>query len=169
MKSLIELSKMIDESRDELHLAIKNGEPGDEILKKSVALDEVIAEYIKAERYFITEREKIINLQGKIINAPFKDEIIDQIKCEVLKRYEGITRKELEHFSTNVYIYAVLFANNVDKLKAGAILHNLNYLYAEQWQEDGIVQDTVINEPTTDYLKSIHKKYLEIIKEKLKQ
>lgn len=167
MKSLIELGKMIDESRDELHLAIKNGEPGDEILKKSVALDDVIAEYIKAERYFITEREKIIDRQREIIDAPFKDEVIDQIKCEVLKRYEGITSKELEHFSTNVYIYSVLFAHNVDKLKVGAILNNLNCLYAEKWQEDGIVQDSVINEVTSDYLKKIHKKYLEIIKEKL--
>lgn len=167
MKSLIELGKLMDESRDKLNLAIKNNESKDEILKKSVELDEIIAEYINAEHYFETEKEKIINRQGDIINAPFKDEIIDQIKCDVLKRYKGITSKELEHFSTNVYIYAVLFAHNVDKLKVGAILNNLNCLYVEKWQEDGIVKDTVINEATTDYFKSIHKKYLEIIKEKL--
>jgi len=167
MKSLVELQNSIDLHREILHLSIKGEEPKEIILQKSKELDNVIAEYIKAERYFITEREKIIDRQRKFIDAPFKDEVIDQIKCEVLKRYEGITSKELEHFSTNVYIYSVLFAHNVDKLKVGAILNNLNCLYVEKWQEDGIVKDNVINEVTPDYLKKIHKKYLKIIKEKL--
>lgn len=167
MKSLIELGKLIDESRDELHLAIENNEPGDEILKKSVALDDVIAEYIRAERYFKTEREKTINLYADIINTPFKDEVIDQIKCDVLKRYANVSKKELEHFSTNVYIYAVLFANNIHKYKVVAVINNLNCLYAEAWQEDGIVRDSVIHEKTTDYYKALNKKYLEIVKEKL--
>ena len=128
--------------------AIKNNVDVLGITDHEFSISERIDEYIKAERYFATEREKIIDRQRKIIDAPFKDEIIDQIKCEVLKRYEGITSKELEHFSTNVYIYAILFAHNVDKLKVGAILNNLNCLYVEKWQEDGIVKDNVINEVT---------------------
>lgn len=167
MKSLIELQKIIAEKRDVLNLSVKNNEPEDVLYKKSVAVDEAIAEYIKAEQYFKTEREKIINLHGDIINTPFKDEVIEQIKGEVSQRYANITEKELEHFSTNVYIYAVLFANNIHKFKVVAVLNNLNCLYAEAWQEDGIVQDSVIKEETTDYYKAINKKYLEIIKEKL--
>lgn len=167
MKSLIELQNSINLHRDILHLSIKGNEPGDVVLEKSKALDEVIAEYIRAERYFKTEREKIINLHADIINTPFKDEVLDQIKCDVLKRYAGITSKELEHFSSNVYINAVLFANNVHKFKVVAVINNLNCLYAEAWQEDGIVKDSVIKEETTDYLKAINKKYLEIVKEKL--
>lgn len=167
MKSLIELQKIIAEKRELLNLAIMNNETQDILYQKSVAVDDVIAEYINAERYFKTEREKIINLHADIINTPFKDEVIDQIKSDVLKRYANISQKELEHFSTNVYIYAVMFANNIHKFKVVAVLNNLNCLYAEAWQEDGIVRDSVINEKTTDYYKAINKKYLEIVKEKL--
>lgn len=167
MKSLIELQKNIAEKRELLNLAIMNNETQDILYQKSVAVDDVIAEYINAERYFKTEREKIINLHADIINTPFKDEVIDQIKSDVLKRYANISQKELEHFSTNVYIYAVMFANNIHKFKVVAVLNNLNCLYAEAWQEDGIVRDSVINEKTTDYYKAINKKYLEIVKEKL--
>ena len=167
MRSLKELQKIIAEKRDSLNLAIKNNESQDVLYQKSVAVDDVIAEYINAEQYFKAEREKIINLHADVINTPFKDEVIDQIRTDVIKRYPNISEKELTHFSTNVYIYAVMFANNIHKFKVVAVLNNLNCLYAETWQEDGIVRDSVINEKTTDYYKSINKKYLEIVKEKL--
>ena len=41
-------------------------------------------------QYYKAEREKIINLHGDIINTPFKDEIINQIESDVLKRYPNV-------------------------------------------------------------------------------
>ena len=84
------------------------------------------------------------------------------------KMYPNISRKELKHFSTNVYIYAILIANNVDKFKLVAVINNLNCIYAEEWQEDGVVQDSLIHEVNTDFYRALNKKYLEIVKEKLK-
>lgn len=167
MKSLIELQKNIDEKKKILNLSVENDEPQDVLYKKSVDTDKAIAEYMKAVQYYREEREKIINLHGDIINTPFKDEVIKQIETDVLKRYPNISRKELKHFSSNVYIYAILIANNVDKFKLVAVINNLNCIYAEEWQEDGIVQDSVIHEINTDFYKALNKKYLEIVKEKL--
>lgn len=167
MKSLIELQKNIDEKKKILNLSVENDESQDVLYQKSVDTDEAIAEYMKAVQYYKEEREKIINLHGDIINTPFKDEIIKQIETDVLKRYPNISRKEIKHFSSNVYIYAILIANNVDKFKLVAVINNLNCIYAEEWQEDGIVQDSVIHEINTDFYKALNKKYLEIVKEKL--
>lgn len=168
MKSLIELRKNIDEKKNILNLSVENDEPQDVLYQKSVDTDEAIAEYMKAVQYYKAEREKIINLHGNIINTPFKNEIINQIENDVLKRYPNISRKELKHFSTNVYIYAILIANNVDKFKLVAVINNLNCIYAEEWQENGIVQNSVIHEVNTDFYRALNKKYLEIVKEKLK-
>lgn len=104
MKSLIELQKNIDEKKKILNLSVENDEPQDVLYQKSIDTDEAIAEYMKAVQYYKAEREKIINLHGDIINTPFKDEIINQIESDVLKRYPNISRKELKHFSTNIYI-----------------------------------------------------------------
>lgn len=168
MKSLIELQKNIDEKKKILNLSVENDEPQDILYKKSVDTDEAIAEYMKAVQYYKEERKKIINLNGDIINTPFKDEIINQIENDVLKKYPNISRKELKHFSSNVYIYAILIANNIDKFKLVAVINNLNCIYAEEWQENGIVQDSVIHEINTDFYKALNKKYLKIVKEKLK-
>lgn len=167
MKSLIELQKNVAKKKELLNLSVENGEPQDVLYKKSIEADEAIAEYMKAEQYYKTEREHIIQLYGDIINTTFKDEVVNQIKSDVLKRYPDISKKELEHFSMNVYIYAILVANNIHKFKIVAVLNNLNCVYAEEWQEDGIVQDSVIHEVNTDFYKTLNEKYLGIVKEKL--
>ena len=110
----------------------------------------------------------LLALHGRKAYCHFKDEIINQIESDVLKRYPNISRKELKHFSTNIYIYAILIANNVDKFKLVAVINNLNCIYAEEWQEDGVVQDSLIHEVNTDFYRALNKKYLEIVKEKLK-
>lgn len=57
---------------------------------------------------------------------------------------------------------------NIDKVKIVEVINRLNNLYVEEWQEDGIVKDNVINETNLDYYKSLNKKYLKIVKGKLK-
>lgn len=168
MKSLVELNKIINKKRDVLNLSIKNDEPQDVIYKKSVDVDEAISEYIKAQDYFKIERENILALYKNIIDTPFKDNIINQIKSDILIKYVNITEKELNHFSSNIYIYTVLMNKNIDKVKIVEVINRLNNLYVEEWQEDGIVKDNVINETNLDYYKSLNKKYLKIVKGKLK-
>lgn len=168
MKSLVELNKIINKKRDVLNLSIKNDEPQDVIYKKSVDVDEAISEYIKAQDYFKIERENILALYKNIIDTPFKNNIINQIKSDILIKYVNITEKELNHFSSNIYIYTVLMNKNIDKVKIVEVINRLNNLYVEEWQEDGIVKDNVINETNLDYYKSLNKKYLKIVKGKLK-
>ena len=108
-----------------------------------------------------------MNVYGEMLNTEFKDEIINKIKSDVKKDFPEILDEELEHFSNNVYVYAVLQVHNVDKNKIFGILNNLNNLYVDSMQENGIVKNKVITEQDIDYYKSLNKKYLEIVKEKI--
>lgn len=167
MESLVELKKVIAKKRDLLNLAIKNNETQDAIYEKSVAVDDAIAEYIKAEQYFNSERERLMNNYADILNTPFKNEVLNQIKSEVLETFSKISKKELDHFSNNVYVYAVMQAHNIEKNKIFAQLNHLNNLYFDEMQEDGNIKNSVITEKNLNYYKAINKKYLDIIKEKL--
>lgn len=167
MKSLVELKKIITEKRDVLHLSIKNNEPKDILYEKNIAVDEAINEYLRAVKYFKSEKEKLMNVYGEMLNTVFKDETINKIKNDVKKDFPKITNEELDHFSNNVYVYAVLQAHNLDKNKIFGILNNLNNLYVDSMQEDGIVKNKVITEQDLDYYKALNKKYLEIIKQKI--
>ena len=167
MKSLVELKKIITEKRDVLHLSIKNNEPKDILYEKNIAVDEAINEYLRAVKYFKSEKEKLMNVYGEMLNTVFKDETINKIKNDVKKDFPKITNEELDHFSNNVYVYAVLQAHNLDKNKIFGILNNLNNLYVDSMQEDGIVKNKVITEQDLHYYKALNKKYLEIIKQKI--
>lgn len=167
MKSLAELKRVITEKRDILHLSIKNNEPKDILYEKNIAVDEAINEYFRAIEYFKSEKEKLMNVYGEMLNTEFKDEVINKIKSDVKKDFPEILDEELDHFSNNIYVYAVLLAHNVDKNKIFGILNNLNNLYVDSMQEDGIVKNKVITEQDIDYYKSINKKYLEIVKERI--
>lgn len=167
MKSLAELKRVISEKRDILHLSIKNNEPKDVLYEKNIAVDEAINEYFRAIKYFKAEKEKLMNVYGEMLNTEFKDEIINKIKSDVKRDFPEILDEELDHFSNNVYVYAALHAHNLDKNKIFGILNNLNNLYVDSMQEDGIAKNKVITEQDIDYYKLLHKKYLEIIKEKI--
>lgn len=167
MKSLVELEKIITKKRDALHLSIKNNVPKDTLYEKNIAVDEAINEYLRAIDYFKSKREKLMNVYSDMLNTAFKDETINRIKNDVRKDFPKITNEELDHFSNNVYVYAVLNAHNLDNNKIFGILNNLNNLYVESMQEEGIVKNKVITEQDIDYYKSLNKKYLEIVKEKI--
>lgn len=108
MKSLAELKRVITEKRDILHLSIKNNEPKDILYEKNIAVDEAINEYFRAIEYFKSEKEKLMNVYGEMLNTEFKDEVINKIKSDVKKDFPEILDEELDHFSNNVYVYAVL-------------------------------------------------------------
>lgn len=164
---VIKLHKEIECAKDKLNKSIENGEDYNTIYKNSIAVDKLIAKYLKAEKYLKDERSTIMKNFDNILNAPFKDEILSQIKADVKERYKNVLQEELDYFSYNVYVYAVLMAHNVTK---NDILIQLNYLnnkFFDEMQEDGKIKNCCIHEDNTDFYKQIDEKYLKIVKERI--
>lgn len=164
--NLLKLKKEIDKKKEELNKAIETNQSEDFIYSKSVEIDEIINKYMQVDKHFKDEKEKLMNNYKDLFDTPFKEEVISQIKEEVKEKFNDISKEELEHFSNNVYVYAVMMAHKLDKNKIIAQINHLNNLYFDAMQEDGIVKST-INANELDYYKALDKKYLEIVKERI--
>ena len=105
---------------------------------------------------------------NNLIEVPFKDEIIGQIRSEVRKKYPAMGIKELLHFSTNVYIFATLVANNIPEQEIVDQLMILNNKFFNITQnENDIIINRELEPPTLEYLTYITDKYIKIIKERI--
>lgn len=164
--NLLQLKKQIDEKRKELDNSIEKSESQDIIYSISVELDNLIAEYMKVEQIFKEKKKKLMDNYKELFDTPFKEEVVSQIKAEVREKFSDISEEELEHFSNNVYVYAIMMAHELDKNKIFAQINHLNNLYFDAMQEDGIVKSK-IDERNLDYYKALDKKYLEIVKERI--
>lgn len=152
---------------NKLNKFVDNQEEYDKIYEQSVIVDRVIAKYIEAKKYLEDERRRIVKDYEKILNQPYKEEVINQIKEEVKNDFPNIQEKELDHFSNNVYVCAILKAYNINEQEIVDQLLYLNNKYFDEMQEDRIVKDSEIKEANFEYLKALNDKYTKIIKEKM--
>ncbi len=169
MKSNIKkVQDKIDKAKEELDLAIKNNEDYSKILEKSAYIDKIILEYLDAETNLKKERRNLMNKYENLIETPFKNEIIGKIRSEVRLKYPGMGIKELLHFSTNVYICATLFAHKVpeQEIVNELLILNNNFFNATQ-NDDEIIINRKMEQPTLEYLTYLKEKYVEIIKERI--
>ncbi len=103
-----------------------------------------------------------------LIETPFKNEIIEQIKSEVRLKYPSMVVKELIHFSTNVYIYATLIVNNIPEQEIVKQIMCLNNQFFNATQnDDKIIINKETEKPTLEYLKYLKNKYVKIIMERI--
>lgn len=158
----------IDKARKELDLAIENGESYSKIYEKSVYIDQIILKYLDSERNLENERRNLMEKYDKLIETPFKNEIIGEIRSEVRLKYPGMGIEELLHFSTNVYIYAVLIVHKVPEQEIVNQLMFLNNKFFNATQDDDeIIINKEMEQPTLEYLTYIKEKYVKIIKERI--
>ena len=157
----------IDKAQKELDLAITNGEDYSKILEKSAIIDKIILEYLYSKTNLKNERRKLMTKYDNIIETPFKNEIIGQIRTEVRKKFSSMGIKELLHFSTNVYIYATLFVHNIPEQEIVDQLMFLNNRFLNATQNDDVIINRKMEQPTLEYLTYIKNKYIEIIKERI--
>ena len=104
---------------------------------------------------------------NNLIETPFKNEVIGQIRTEVRKKFPEMGIKELLHFSTNVYIYATLFVHNIPEQEIVDQLMFLNNRFLNATQNDDVIINRKMEQPTLEYLTYIKNKYIEIIKERI--
>ena len=169
MKNDIEkIQKKIDKARKEMNLSIENNEDYSIIYEKSLYIDKIIIEYLDEERKLEKKKKKLMCKYDNLIETPFKNEIIGKIRSEVRLKYPSMGIDELLHFSTNVYIYAVLIVHNVSEHKIVKQLIFLNNKFFNTTQNnDEIIINREMAEPTLEYLKYIKDKYEKIIKERI--
>ena len=158
----------INKARKEMDLAIGNNEYYNKIYKKSVYIDKIILEYLDAGKKLYKERSKLMDKYNNLIETPFKNEIIGKIRSEVRLKYPSMGIEELLHFSTNVYIYATLIVHNIPEQEIVNQLMFLNNKFFNATQnDDEIIINREMEQPTLEYLKYIKDKYIKIIKEKI--
>ena len=157
----------IDKAQKELDLAITNGEDYSKILEKSANIDKIILEYLDTETNLKNERRNLVTKYNNLIETPFKNEVIGQIRTEVRKKFPSMGIQELLHFSTNVYIYATLFVHNIPEQEIVDQLMFLNNRFLNATQNDDVIINRKMEQPTLEYLTYIKNKYIEIIKERI--
>ena len=105
---------------------------------------------------------------NNLIETPFKNEIIGQIRSEVRLKYPSMGIEELLHFSTNVYIYATLIVHNIPEQEIVNQLMFLNNKFFNATQnDDEIIINREMEQPTLEYLKYLKEKYVKIIRERI--
>lgn len=163
-----EIQKKINQATKELDLAIANGEEYDEIVKISQKVDKIIMDYLYAENDLKEQEKELLAKYNDLIETPFKNEVIGEIRKEVRLKYPAIGIKELLMFSTNVYILTTLLAHNVPEQDAidQLIFLNNKFFNIMQNQDDVVVNREMTNF-TLDYLTYIKDKYIKVIKERI--
>lgn len=163
-----EVQKQIDEARKKMDLAIANGEDYSKILEISTNIDQIINQYLAAETNLIDERRNLMAKYDDLIETPFKNEIIGQIRTEVRQKYHAMGIKELLHFSTNVYTYSILKVHNIPEQEIVDQLMFLNNKFLDVTKnDDEIIIGREMEQPTLEYLTYIADKYAKIIKERI--
>lgn len=163
-----EVQAKIDKARKDMDLAIENNEDYKKIYEKSIYIDKIILEYLDAENKLENERRKLMDKYDNLIETSFKNEIIGKIRSEVRLKFPSMGIDELLHFSTNVYIYATLIVHKVPEQEIVKQLMFLNNKFFNATQNnDEIIINREMNEPTLEYLKYIKDKYVKIIKERI--
>ena len=163
-----EVQKKIDDARKKMDLAIANGDDYSKILEISTNIDQIINEYLATETNLIDKRRNLMTKYDDLIETPFKNEIIGQIRTEVRQKYHAMGIQELLHFSTNVYIYSILKAHNIPEQEIVDQLMFLNNKFLDVTKNDNeIVIGREMEQPTLEYLTYIADKYAKIIKERI--
>lgn len=163
-----EVQAKIDKARKEMDLAIENNEDYSKIYEKSIYIDKIILEYLDKEKKLNVERSKLMDKYNNLIETPFKNEIIGQIRSEVRLKYPSMGIEELLHFSTNVYIYATLIVHNIPEQEIVNQLMFLNNKFFNATQnDDEIIINREMEQPTLEYLKYLKEKYVKIIRERI--
>lgn len=108
-----------------------------------------------------------MNKYENLLETPFKNEIILEIRKEVREKFNNIGVNELMHFSTNVYIYATLLAHKIKEQEIVNQLVYLNNIYFQDMNKDDSAEtDEAINYDI-EYLQYLVKKYKKIIEERI--
>ena len=108
-----------------------------------------------------------MNKYEKIIETPFKDEIIAEIQTEVKNKFPSVEENELLIFSTNVYIYSVLKAHKIKEQEIADQLLYFNNIYIRNIQEKPNFMISNAIDKDLQYLQYLTQKYQRKIEGKI--
>ena len=108
-----------------------------------------------------------MNKYENLLETPFKNEIILEIRKEVREKFNNIGVNELKHFSTNVYIYATLLAHKVEEQEIVNQLVYLNNIYFQDINKNDSTEAGESINYDIEYLQYLVKKYKKIIEERI--
>ena len=137
-------------------------------MKKMTDIKKVVLDYLDENGELEKERRNLMKEYNHLIETPFKDEIINEIRKELRLKYPAMGIDELLHFSTNLYIFATLKVHNISQQEIVDKIMTLNNEFLNILQDqDNITIDREMQPPTLEYLQGIISKYEKIIKERI--
>lgn len=157
------LKKNVDQKKDELNLAIENNESKEAIYRKSIAADDAIAEYIKAETLY-DKCKKQVEKYNEIWDKPYKNEVIEMIKEDVKDKIGYMRPNELQHFCDNVYILTCLKVHNIEEQEIMSLLLCRNNLFL--YENSINPQESEYNPKELSFYTYLKDKYIKVIKSK---
>lgn len=159
------IKENVERRKDELNLAIENNESKEVIYQKSIAADDAIAEYIKAQR-FIEQCKKRIEKYNNILEQPYKNEVIEMIKKDVRKKIKYIKSNELQHFCNNVYILTCLKVHDIEEQEIMSLLLCRNNIFL---CENSInLRENDYSSKELSFYSYLKNKYIKVIKSKIR-
>lgn len=164
---IMKLDQNINNAKKKLNRLVEEEIEYSKLYEQSIRTDQIIMQYLETKRFLKRERRKIMKDYSELLNQTFRVELITKINQEVRKDFPNISEKELNHFSNNVYICAVLKAYKVEEQDIIEQLLYLNNKYFTEMQEDGLIKDSSINSNNIEYLTKLNEKYLKIIKKRI--
>ena len=158
---LIKVQKKLDSLQE------KKSTEYQEIFNAITKEDGILTKYINKRKILENERRLLMKKYDKELNAPFRDEIIKQIRTEVRKKYPSVGIKELLHFSTNVFINCTLKEYNINEQEILNEIVNQNNIYFEEIEKDDEIEENTKLNCNLEYLQYLNEKYTKLIKERI--
>lgn len=161
-------AKAVQEKIDKAILDIKNSKDINIYIEKMAYIEKIVLNYLDENGELENERRNLINKYENLLETPFKHEIIGQIRTEVRLKYPAMGIEDLLLFSINVYTFATLKVHKVpdQEIINKIITVNNEFLNILQ-NQDNIIIDREMEQPTLEYLQSLISKYKKIIKERI--
>lgn len=161
-------AKTTQEKIDKAILDIKNFQDINIYIKKMAYIEKIVLDYLDENGELENERRKLINKYKNLLETPFKHEIIGQIRTEVRLKYPAMGIEDLLLFSINVYTFATLKVYKVPEQEIINKIITVNNEFLKILQnQDNIIIDREMEQPTLEYLQSLISKYQKIIKERI--
>ena len=161
-------AKTTQEKIDKAILDIKNFQDINIYIKKMAYIEKIVLDYLDENGELENERRKLINKYKNLLETPFKHEIIGQIRTEVRLKYPAMGIEDLLLFSINVYTFATLKVYKVPEQEIINKIITVNNEFLNILQnQDKIIIDREMEQPTLEYLQSLISKYQKIIKERI--
>ena len=99
----------------------------------------------------------------KILNANYKEKVMNMIETEVKEKIKNMPQEEIKHFCSNVYTMATLSVNHISEQEIADQIMISNNKFINDCMQKGITINPEISEEQLQLTTSLKDKYIKVI------